>query len=182
MTAIYKLVITAVCTSLCIVLPIALHSIPNAGTLFSPMHIPVLLCGLVCGWQYGLICGISGPLLSSLITSMPAMAKLPFMMLELAVYGLIVAFVMQFLHTGRLLSDLYISLLTAMLSGRILAGIAQALFFAKEGYSFTLWASSYFFSCFPGILVQLILLPVLYLALERTGLIPVRYSSQFSKK
>ena len=173
-----KFMITAVCITLCIVLPTALHSIPNAGTLFSPMHLPVLLCGIVCGWQYGLLCGIIGPLLSSLFTSMPAMAKLPFMMVELAIYGMICGLIMQLLHTGKLAVDLYISLIISMLSGRIVAGILKALTLAGGSYSWSLWATSYFVSCLPGILVQLILIPILYIALERAHLIPYRYSAK----
>jgi len=175
LTAMNKFMITAVCIALCIVLPVALHSIPNAGTLFSPMHIPVLLCGIICGWPYGLLCGLIGPLLSSLLTSMPVMAKLPFMMVELAVYGMLTGLVMHLLRTGKLALDLYASLLIAMLSGRIVAGILRAFFLAGESYSWSIWVTSYFVSCLPGILVQLILIPILYIALERAGLIPTRY-------
>lgn len=176
-SALNKSILTAVCIALCIVLPMALHGIPNAGVLFSPMHIPVLLCGLVCGWSYGLICGLVGPLLSSLLTSMPGMAVLPFMMIELAVYGTVCGLMMKLLRTGRLASDLYASLITAMMAGRVIAGIVKALALAGGTYSWSLWASSYFVSCLPGIIVQLLLIPALYIALERAGLIPVRYAA-----
>lgn len=82
LTPVKKLTFTAVCAALCLVLPMAFHSIPNAGTVFLPMHIPVLLCGLICGWPFGLICGIIGPFISSVITSMPPAAMLPSMMVE----------------------------------------------------------------------------------------------------
>ncbi len=167
-----KLVTTAVCIALCVVLPLAFHLIPDGGTLFSPMHLPVLLCGLVCGWQYGLACGIIGPLLSSLITQMPGMAYLPVMMVELALYGLITGLMMKFVHTGKLIADLYISLLTAMLAGRIITGIARGLIFAPGAFTVKAWATGYFVSSFPGIVVQLILLPVIYLGLQRAHLIP----------
>ena len=174
LTSINKWVITAVCIALCIVLPLALHGIPNAGILFSPMHIPVLLCGLVCGWQYGLLCGITAPLLSALITSMPAMVNLPFMMLELAVYGMIIDLVMKSLHNNHKLLNLYTALLVTMLLGRIAAGIARALVFTDGSYSLSVWATAYFVTCLPGIIIQLILIPVLYIALERSGLIPTK--------
>ena len=168
----YRLIITAVCVALCLVLPIALHAIPNAGNIFSPMHIPVLLCGMVCGWQYGLLCGLTGPLLSSLITSMPAFANLPFMMVELAVYGAVSGFLVKLLHKQKSLLRLYVPLLTAMLSGRVVAGILRAIVFAGEGYGLSLWATAYFVTTFPGILLHLILVPILYLALKRAGLLP----------
>ena len=66
-----KLVMAAMCVALGIVLPMAFHTIQNAGSIFLPMHIPVLICGLLCGWQYGLICGILAPVLSSLFTGIP---------------------------------------------------------------------------------------------------------------
>ena len=72
-----RMTLSALCVALCVVLPIAFHVIPNAGAVLLPMHIPVLLCGLVCGWQYGLLCGILGPLVSSVLTGMPPAAILP---------------------------------------------------------------------------------------------------------
>ena len=127
-----KSVITAMCIALCIVLPIALHLIPNAGTLLSPMHLPVLLCGLVCGWPFGLLCGILGPVLSSVLTGMPGMAILPSMILELAAYGFLSGLLMRLIHTKSLTLNLYLSLIAAMLAGRIIAGLARALFFCRK--------------------------------------------------
>ncbi len=169
--ALNKLVITGVCIALCIVLPIALHAVPNAGTLLSPMHLPVLLCGLICGAPYGLACGLIAPLLSSLITSMPPAAMLPAMMIELAVYGLVSGLLIHFVRADRVIVNLYISLLGAMLSGRIIAGIARALFFAGGTYSWNAWATAYFVKSLPGIIIQLILIPIIYLALRRANLI-----------
>ena len=183
MTHLTKIVTTAVCIALCVVLPLALHLIPgagslNLGTLLSPMHLPVLLCGLVCGWQYGLICGIIGPLLSSLLTSMPGWGYLPNMMIELALYGLISGIMIGLVRTGKQTVDLYISLVTAMLVGRILTGIARALTLGIfMPVTLESWATGYFVSSLPGIILQLILLPVLYMALQRAKLIPVRYQN-----
>lgn len=181
MTHLTKIVTTAVCIALCVVLPLALHLIPgagslNLGTLLSPMHLPVLLCGLVCGWQYGLVCGIIGPLLSSLLTSMPGWGYLPNMMIELALYGLISGIMIRLVRTGKQTVDLYISLVTAMLVGRILTGIARALTLGIfMPVTLESWATGYFVSSLPGIILQLILLPVLYMALQRAKLIPSRY-------
>lgn len=171
---IYHLAATAVCIALCVVLPMAFHFIPNGGILFSPMHLPVLLCGIICGPQYGLICGLAGPLVSSLLTGMLAAAYAPTMMIELAIYGLVIGLMMHFVHTGKQLADIYISLLTAMLSGRILTGIVRALIFAKGTYTIQMWATGYFVSCFPAILLQLVLVPILYTALQKAGIIPAR--------
>ena len=169
------LTFTAVCLALCVVLPLALHAIPDAGTLLSPMHLPVLLCGIICGWPYGLVCGLLGPVLSSAITGMPPAAYMPPMIVELAVYGFVSGLLMQLIHTKNLYADLYISLLISMILGRIIAGAARALIFAAGSYTMSLWATSYFVSSLPGIILQLILIPIIVLALIRAHLIPKRY-------
>ena len=169
-----RLTLAALCTALCVVLPIAFHVIPNAGSVMLPMHIPVLLCGLVCGWQYGLICGCVGPLLSSILTGMPPAAFLPSMMVECGMYGCVGGLMMERVRTGSLYRDLYISLIVAMLSGRVLSGIAKAMIFAP-GTSFAAWATASFVTALPGISIQLILLPTLVVALTKATLIPNRY-------
>ncbi len=174
-------VVTAMCMAMCVVLPLAFHAIPDAGSIFSPMHIPVLLCGLICGPVYGTVCGIVGPLLSSVLLQMPQMAYLAPMMVECAVYGLVAGLLMRFLRTGRLYGDLYISLVSAMLLGRVVAGAARALIFAAGSYSFTLWATAYFVTSLPGIVIQLLLIPSLVVALQKARLIPVRYPKKCSE-
>ena len=171
-----RLTFTAVCLALCVVLPLALHAIPDAGTLLSPMHLPVLLCGIICGWPYGLLCGLLGPVLSSAITGMPPAAYMPPMIVELAVYGFVSGLLMQLIRTKNLYADLYISLLSAMLLGRVVAGAARALIFAAGSYTMSLWATSYFISSLPGIIIQLILIPIIVVALTRAHLIPKRYT------
>lgn len=113
-----KAILTAACIALCVVLPMAFHAIPNAGNIYCPMHMPVLLCGLVCGWPFGLLCGVAGPVLSSLFTGMPSMAYLPSMVIELAAYGFVAGIMMRIVHTKRLLADLYISLAAALLAAQ----------------------------------------------------------------
>lgn len=173
-----KAIITAACIALCVVLPMAFHAIPNAGSVISPMHIPVLLCGLICGWPFGLLCGLAGPALSSLLTQMPPLAYLPSMLVELAAYGLIAGLMMQLVRTKKLYADLYISLIVALLAGRMIAGISKALIFASGSYSVAAWTTSYFVTAWPGILIQLALIPTIVFALEKARLIPKRYPKQ----
>lgn len=175
MTAVKKSIVTAVCIALCVVLPQAFHAIPNAGSIYCPMHIPVLLCGLLCGWQYGAVCGIAGPLISSLFTGMPPAAILPQMMIECFVYGLIAGLIMKLIKTKNIYADLYTSLILAMLSGRIIAGIAKALIFAKGELTIAAWATSYFVTALPGIIIQLVLIPTIVFALMKANLVPQKY-------
>ena len=177
MKPVKRLVLAAVCIALCVVVPMAFHAIPNAGTIFLPMHIPVLLCGMLCGWPFGFLCGLLGPLLSSLTTGMPPAAMLPAMMVECAVYGGVAGAILKHVHTGRLYTDLYISLIPAMLAGRVISGIAKALIFAP-GTTLTAWATASFVTGLPGIAIQLILIPAIVFSLERASLVPRRYSKE----
>lgn len=174
-------VLTAMCMAMCVVLPMAFHAIPDAGSIFSPMHIPVLLCGLICGPVYGAACGLAGPLLSSVITQMPPISYLPPMLSECAVYGFFAGLLMRLVRTGRLYGDLYISLTSSMFLGRIVAGAAKALYFAAGSYSFSLWATGYFVTSLPGIFIHLLFIPTLVVALQKARLIPVRYPKKCSE-
>lgn len=170
-----RVVYTALCTALCVVLPMAFHAIQNAGTVFLPMHIPVLLCGLMCGWPFGFICGVLGPLLSSLLTGMPPAAMLPAMMVECAMYGCVTGLGMKYIHTGKSLPDLYISMVTAMVTGRVLSGLAKSLIFSPGTAPFA-WVTTSLVAGLPGIVIQLILIPMVFTALTRAKLLPARYS------
>lgn len=170
MSNVKKLVFTAVSVALCIVLPMVFHMLPGGGAVFLPMHIPVLLCGMICGWPFGLVCGLLGPAMSSFLTKMPPAAILPAMMIECAVYGAVSGFLMSRVHTGRKIADLYISLIPAMLLGRIVSGIAKALIFTP-GMTFKAWVTASFVTSLPGIVIQLILMPTLVLALTRAHLL-----------
>lgn len=170
-----KMVFTAACAALCLVLPMAFHSIPNAGTVILPMHIPVLLCGLICGWPFGFVCGLIGPFLSSVITGMPPAAMLPSMMVECAAYGCVTGLMMKYVHTGRLYADLYISMGTAMILGRVIAGLAKSWIFAPGTAPFA-WVTTSLVAGIPGIVIQLVLMPAVIFALTRARLIPSRYS------
>lgn len=176
MTSIRKITATAILIAMCTILPMAFHLI-GAGSTFAPMHIPVLLCGLICGGWYGLACGVIGPVISSILTGMPAPTILVSMIPELITYGVITGLLMRVVRTGKFTADLYVSMVVAMLAGRIVGGIAKALFYLGTGsaYSLGLWASGYFVTSLPGIIVHLVLVPVLMLALKRAKLIPERY-------
>lgn len=177
LTPVKKLVFTAVCAALCLVLPMAFHTVPNAGMIFLPMHIPVLLCGLICGWPYGGVCGLLGPLISSLITGMPPAAMLPSMMVECCAYGFVTGMLMRHVHTKHAVADLYISLVSAMVVGRVVAGFAKAWIFTP-GVSPFAWVTTSLIAGIPGIVIQLILMPMVVLALTKAKLIPTRYPKE----
>lgn len=170
-----NLAFCALCIALCVVLPMAFHAIANAGPIFLPMHIPVLLCGMVCGAPYGAVCGLLGPLLSSILTSMPTAALMPAMMVECAAYGLTTGLMLRLVRTGKTYADLYLSLVAAMLVGRLVSGVTKALFFMAGQYTLQAWIAASFVTALPGIVLQLAVVPSIVYYLMRAGLIPQRY-------
>lgn len=182
MSEVKKMILAAVSAALCVIIPQTFHIIPNAGSVFCPMHLPVLLCGLICGWQYGVLCGIVGPFLSFLLTGMPPAAMLLPMMVECATYGGVSGALMKVVRSGRIYVDLYVCLISAMLLGRIVAGVAKALIFARGAMTMQMWVTAHFVTSFPGIIVHLLLIPTIVYALMKAHLIPMRYGAVASLK
>ena len=94
MSSVRRASVCAMCIALCYVLPLAFHALA-AGSMLSPMHIPVLLCGIICGPGYGVFCGIAGPVLSSVLSGMPSATGLIAMVPELLTYGLVCGLLMR---------------------------------------------------------------------------------------
>ena len=175
MTSVKKSIITAVCIALCYALPLLFHGIQGAGNIFTPMHIPVFICGLTCGWQFGLLCGLAGPALSCAMTGMPAIAILPAMMVELAVYGVVTGLLMKVIRTKNTLADLYICLIIAIIVGRTMSAVTKALIFARGSFALATWVTGTLLISWPGILIQLVSIPTIIFALMKAHLIPERY-------
>lgn len=174
MSSVKKASITALCIALCYALPVAFHAFA-LGSAISPIHIPVFICGLICGPVYGAFCGIAGPIVSSMLTGMPTITNMISMLPELVAYGLISGILMKIIHTRSVFVDIYASLIPAMLIGRIVGGLASALFYSSlssgEHYSFALWFAAYFVGTLPGLILQLAIIPPLIIALMKAKLI-----------
>ena len=134
-----RLTLSAFFLALGLVLPFAFHSFgPQAGAVFLPMHIPVLLCGFVCGPAYGALVGVVTPLLSSALTGMPPLMPTGIAMcLELAAYGLLSGFI------------------TKKLANLVLLSVAG------KAYTLHLFLTAAFITAIPGILLQLVIVPLL---------------------
>lgn len=159
-----------------IVLPFFTGQIPTIGSMLLPMHIPVFLCGFICGWQYGAVVGFILPLFRSLLFTMPPMFPTACSMaLELMTYGLLAGLLYKRSKWHCVLS-LYRSMLIAMVGGRIVWGAAQMLFLGLSGKAFTLqmFAAGAFLNAIPGIILQLIFVPAVMIALNKTGLVPFK--------
>lgn len=161
-----KVILSAMFIGIGLVLPFLTGQIHGIGKMLLPMHIPVLLCGLICGWQYGLPVGFILPLFRSVLFSMPVMYPNAIgMAFELATYGMISGFLYKE-KKGTL--RLYLSMIAAMISGRIVWGVMKAILLGMSGEAFTMnmFVSVALFEAIPGIILQLVLIPAIISAVE----------------
>lgn len=166
-----NLVLSGLFLALGIAIPIFTHPL-GLGNSILPMHIPVLICGFVCGWPYGIIVGLITPLISSLLTGMPPLFPVAIAMaLELAAYGFMAGFLYKMLPKKNLF--VYLSLVGSMIFGRIIWGTAMFLILGIGGKVFT-WAAfigGSVIGAVPGIIIQIILVPIIIITLKRARLI-----------
>ena len=166
-----NLVFAALFLALGLVLPFLTAQIPQIGSMLLPMHLPVLLCGFVCGWPYGLLVGAVTPLLRSMLFSMPPLYPTAVAMaFELAAYGLLAGLFYKLLPKKPVY--VYVSLILAMLGGRVVWGLVQMILMGLVAQPFTwqIFMAGAFGNALPGILVQLVLIPVIVLALRSAKL------------
>lgn len=164
---ILKLVFSAMFLALSYVMPFLTGQIPEIGSMLCPMHIPVLLCGFICGWPWGLAVGFVAPLLRSLTLGMPPLfPKAVCMAFELAAYGAVAGIMHKILPKKKV--SIYGSLLIAMIIGRIIWGCAMYICTGVNGGTFTFAAfiAGAFSNAIPGIIIQIVLIPVLVMVLE----------------
>lgn len=163
-----KMVLSALFLALGIILPFFTGQIPAIGSKLLPMHLPILLCGLICGWQYGLAIGLITPLLRSLLLGMPPLFPIATAMaFELATYGFLAGIIYQSLSKKTL--NVYITLVLSMIGGRIVWGIVSAILFGIAGipFSFKIFIAGAIINAIPGIIIQLILIPIIMVAFNR---------------
>lgn len=170
--AIRRMVCAAVCLALCMVLPFLTGQIPQVGSALSPMHIPVLLAGFLCGPWWAMAVGAVAPLLRFALFGMPPIFPTGVAMcFELAAYGLVSG--LLYARLPKKTANVYVSLLAAMLAGRVVWGIVRVALSGVAGEPFT-WAAfmaGAFVNAVPGIIVHILLIPVIVMALRKAGLI-----------
>ncbi len=151
-----------------IILPFFTGQIPQIGNMLLPMHIPIFLCGFICGWQYGGLVGLITPLLRSFLLGAPPLYPNAISMcVELAVYGITCGLLYN-LFKRKNVASIYLSILPAMIVGRIMWGIMQLLLlgFKDIPFSWTMFISGAFLNAIPGIIIQLILIPLVVSAIN----------------
>ena len=169
-SAVRTLTYSALCLALAMVLPFLTGQVPKIGSMLCPMHIPALLCGFLCGWPWGLAVGFLSPLLRSMFGMPPICVAIP-IAFEMATYGAVSGWLYRKLNGrgGRI----YLSLITAMLAGRLVWGLVQFLLAGLRSTTFSLamFLSGAVTTALPGIILQLVLIPVLVVVMERTRIV-----------
>ena len=166
-----RLTYAALYLAIAMVLPFITGQIPEIGSALCPMHIPALLCGFMCGWPWGVAVGFIAPLLRSVVFYMPTMfPEAVAMAFELAVYGGMAGFLRQ--KMPRRKGDTYAVLLISMIAGRIVWGTVRVILAGLTGSTFTwaLFLAGAVTNAIPGIILQIVLIPILVVAMERAGL------------
>ena len=163
------MILSAAFLALAYIMPFLTGQIPEIGAMLCPLHIPVLLCGFICGWPWGLAVGFIAPLFRSLTLGMPPFfPKALCMAFEIAAYGAISGLMHRILPRRK--PYIYVSLLTAMIIGRLVWGTAMFLCLGLSGGSFTFAAflAGAVTNAIPGIILQIVLIPVLVMVLGKT--------------
>ena len=164
---IFNMVLAALFLAMAYVLPFFTGQVPQIGSMLCPMHIPVLLCGFICGWPWGLAVGVIAPLLRSATLGMPPMFPTAVCMaFELATYGAISGVMYKILPKSKL--SVYISLLIAMVTGRLVWGVAMFAYLGLTGgsFGFTAFLAGAVTNAIPGIILQIVLVPIIVIVLE----------------
>lgn len=166
-----RLTISAMLMAIGMLLPFLTGQIQHIGNMLCPMHLPVFICGMVCGPIWGLAVGATLPLLRSMVFGMPVLMPAAFAMaFELAAYGFIAGFLRKKLP--KTLGMLFVSLVCAMLLGRIVWGIVSVPIYglASKAFSWQIFVTNGFMNAVPGMIVQLVAVPAIVTALEKAKL------------
>ncbi len=170
---ILTMVLAAMFLAIGLYLPFITGGIPQIGNLLLPMHIPVMFCGLVCGWQYGLIVGFITPLLRSALFGQPTLyPNAVGMAFELATYGAVIGFLYARFRKKNM-AALYISLVSAMIAGRVVWGVVRVILLGVAGtaFSWQMFIAGALLNAIPGIILQLVLIPAVMTALQKAGVL-----------
>ena len=174
-TRLLKMILSTLFLALAYVMPFLTGQIPEIGSKLCPMHIPVLLCGFICGWPWGLAVGFVSPLFRSVTLGMPTLFPAAVCMaFELAAYGFVAGLMHKFLPRKK--PYVYCSLLTSMIVGRLVWGIAMYVCMGIKGGSFTFSAflAGAFTNAIPAIIVQLVLIPIIVIILDNPKITNLR--------
>ena len=168
-----KMILSALFLALAYVMPFITGQIPEVGSMLCPMHIPVLLCGFICGWPWGLAVGFIAPVMRSFLTGgfPPMFPTAICMAFELAVYGAVAGLMHRILPRKK--PYIYCSLLIAMVLGRLVWGAAMFVCLGINGgaFTFSTFLAGAVTNAVPGIIIQLVIVPIIVMFLDNTKIL-----------
>lgn len=165
-----EMTLAAMLLAITYIIPTLTQSIPSFNIWFSPMHLPVLVAGFAIGWKYGLLIGFLAPILRAYTIGMPAPIAAWPMAFELASYGFITGIMYQYLP--KRLPYIYLSLITALIFGRGVNILSKLAFLPLFGQKFVfISVFNSILQTYPAFILNLILVPLILIALHRAKLI-----------
>lgn len=167
-----NIVLAALFLALAFVLPMITGHVPQVGNMLCPMHFPVFLAGFVLGGPWGLALGFIAPLLRSVLFGMPPMYPIAIAMaFELATYGAVSGWMYR--KVQHTLPMMYATLISAMVAGRLVWGAVRFVLAGLSGsaFPFSAFLSGALLTAIPGIIAQLILIPLILTALQKAHFI-----------
>lgn len=166
----YPMILSAMFLALALVLPFLTGQLQQIGNALCPMHIPVILCGFFCGPWYALAVGFVAPLLRFVLFGMPPLVPIGIpMSFELATYGVATGILYRVLPKKKVY--IYVALVLAMLTGRIVWGVVKVIMYGlgQSEFGWTAFMAGAFINAIPGIIIQIILIPILVMILKKDG-------------
>lgn len=163
-----RMILASMFLALGIILPFLTGNVQFLGNQFLPMHLPVLICGFVCGYKYGGLIGFITPLFRAVLIGMPPLYPVALVMsFELSIYGLVIGLLYQSLPKN--IFNIYVSLIGAMILGRLGWGLFAYLIYPGAGFSFSaqIFINTALVTAIPGIVFQLIFIPILIIFMQK---------------
>ena len=170
--AVKNMVLSALLLAVAYVLPNFTGNIPQLGSMLLPMHLPTILCGFLCGAPWGAAVGFIAPLMRSAILGMPP----PFpaavsMAFEMGTYGFVSGFLYK--RLPKTMGGIYVALIAAMLCGRLAWGVVMSVLLVNSGgLTIAAFVASAFTNAIPGIILQMVVIPIIVMALQKANLTP----------
>lgn len=167
-----QIILSGLFIALGIILPFFTGQIGAIGAKLLPMHFPVIIAGFVLGPTSGLMVGLITPLIRSILLTMPTMFPTAIAMaFELGAYGLCVGLIYKIFKSHSIIHT-YMTLIISMIVGRLVWGVISVILYSmtQTSFGFEMFIAGAFLNAIPGIILQLIIIPILITVLKQNKL------------
>lgn len=170
------------CAALCVVVPQTLRVIPGTDGIYGLIHMPVLLCAFACGIGSGLACTFLGLTVSFFVAEAPSAVMLPVLLAECLAGSVLVGLMKKILPFRKVSGDLSLCFALSILLGRVAGSVLSALLFMEGDLASAFWTGGYFIVSIPGMLIEMVLLPIVAAALVKSGSVGLEVRPEGTKK